>query len=157
VTLVAGVTGDLAEMITDHWPFAHILTVENHGRDILPFLPSFGRMFPGRNTPHSVRQADMGLCLVDTRHPSYPPLDLAASGAVAITNSCGLKTSLAQYSENILCVAPTIDNLQQAIRQASEIALNEQVRSANYARNRMKRSWTESFEPVLQRCSDWPG
>ena len=38
VTLVAGKSNDLACALKQSWPFAHILVVENHGRDILPFL-----------------------------------------------------------------------------------------------------------------------
>jgi lipopolysaccharide biosynthesis protein len=38
VTLVVGVSNDLASEIKKAWPFARILNVDNHGRDILPFL-----------------------------------------------------------------------------------------------------------------------
>jgi lipopolysaccharide biosynthesis protein len=38
ITLVAGAADGLAGAIRQRWPFAHVLTVENHGRDILPFL-----------------------------------------------------------------------------------------------------------------------
>ena len=98
-----------------------------------------------------VRETDIGLSMIDTPHPSYPPLDLAASGAVVVTNSCGLKTSLGRYSENILCVAPTIDALVTALGQAAAISLDEKLRSANYARNRFERNWTTALEPVLRR------
>ncbi len=38
VTLVAGAAEDLAPTVRQAWPFAHILVVDNHGRDIVPFL-----------------------------------------------------------------------------------------------------------------------
>lgn len=38
VTLVAGFADELAPTITEAWPFAHVQIVENHGRDIVPFL-----------------------------------------------------------------------------------------------------------------------
>jgi lipopolysaccharide biosynthesis protein len=38
VTLVAGRSDGLAQTISQERQFAHILTVENHGRDILPFF-----------------------------------------------------------------------------------------------------------------------
>jgi lipopolysaccharide biosynthesis protein/GT2 family glycosyltransferase len=38
VTLVAGASDDIAPSIYAAYPYANILTVDNHGRDILPFL-----------------------------------------------------------------------------------------------------------------------
>src|SRR5438067_1217967 len=59
-----------------------------------------------------VREIDLGLCLMYTPHPSYPPLDLAASGAVAVTNRFGnAKHSLDQYSKNIICPEPSVAGL----------------------------------------------
>jgi hypothetical protein len=100
-----------------------------------------------------IREIDVGLSLIDTPHPSYPPLDLAASGAVVVTNTCGLKQSLAGYSENIVCVDPTVDGLKYGIRQAVAIASNEPLRASNYARNAIMRDWSLAFEPALQRCA----
>jgi hypothetical protein len=45
--------------------------------------------------------------------------------------------------------------LKQGIAQAVEIASNEPLRAANFARNGMLRDWTEAFAPVLQRCTEW--
>ena len=58
---------------------------------------------------------------MDTPHPSYPPLDLAASGAVVVTNRHGRKTSLCQYSENIVCVDPTVEALKAGIADGSSL------------------------------------
>ena len=38
VTLVANRADTLRPKIVETWPFAHVLTVDNHGRDILPLL-----------------------------------------------------------------------------------------------------------------------
>jgi hypothetical protein len=38
VTLVRGAADALAPTVRDRWPFAHVIVVDNHGRDILPFL-----------------------------------------------------------------------------------------------------------------------
>ncbi|MDQ2844753.1 MAG: hypothetical protein M3Y72_27665, partial [Acidobacteriota bacterium] len=100
-----------------------------------------------------VRKMDAGLCLMDTPHPSYPPLDLAASGAVVVTNRRGLKTSLSQYSENILCVEPTVRGLEQGIREAVILANNENNRLGNYATSGLLRDWNIALEPVLQHLA----
>ena len=65
-----------------------------------------------------VRRMDVGLCLMDTPHPSYPPLDLAASGAVVVTNQHGSKTSLASYSNLIICDDSSIEGLKRGIAEA---------------------------------------
>jgi hypothetical protein len=94
---------------------------------------------------------DVGLSLMDTPHPSYPPLDLAAAGAVVVTNRHGPKTSLARYSDNILCVEPTVEGLKRGIAEAVELAADGARRRANHARNRLGRDWEAAFEPVLHR------
>ena len=104
-----------------------------------------------------IRQIDVGLALIDTPHPSYPPLDLAASGAVAVTNRCGRKTSLSGYSDNILCVDPTVAGLKRGIADAIVIASDDDLRSANYARAGIVRDWNDAFEPVLHKCVEWIG
>jgi hypothetical protein len=129
------------------------------GRDLkrisLPggVYPTIRENLPWLEYAALVREIDVGLSLIDTPHPSYPPLDLAASGAVVVTNTCGLKRSLARYSENIVCVDPTVEGLKQRIRQAVAIASNEPLRVANHARNAITRDWSLAFEPALQRCA----
>jgi hypothetical protein len=103
-----------------------------------------------------IRQMDLGLSLMDSPHASYPPLDLAASGAVVVTNRHGLKTSLSRYSDNILCVEPTVEGLKRGIAEGIRLATNDSARAANYARNRIPRDWRSAFEPVLQRLLTLP-
>src|SRR5690606_38065330 len=47
-------------------------------------------------------EIDLGLCLMFTPHPSYPPLDIASSGGVVLSNNYKNKKSL-EYSKNIIC------------------------------------------------------
>jgi hypothetical protein len=128
-----------------------------NGRDlsgvVLPrgVRPRISQNLPLPEYAALVRQTDVGVSLIDTPHPSYPPLDLAASGAVVVTNRHGLKTSLARYSENILCVEPTVDGLKNGIAKATLLAADEPTRTANYAHNGMLRDWAVAFEPVLRR------
>ena len=101
-----------------------------------------------------IRRMDAGLCLMDTPHPSYPPLDLAASGAVVVTNTHGHKASLAQYSENILCAEPDAAALAQAIGAATTLAADWPARRRNYEAGRINRSWSVALKPVLDRLAD---
>jgi len=96
-----------------------------------------------------IRQVDVGLSLMLTPHPSYPPLDLAASGAVVVTNRYGPKQSLESYCANILCVEPSVNDLVGALGHAVALATNETRRLSNYENACINRDWDEAFAPVL--------
>lgn len=104
-----------------------------------------------------MRRTDAALCLVDTPYPSYPELDLVASGAVVVTSRRGRKTSLDRYSDNILCVEPKVEKLQEGIGQAINLASDDALRFENHARNRIARDWTIALEVVLQRLAPLVG
>jgi hypothetical protein len=127
------------------------------GKDIPPIMLP-GNIKPVRlqNLPWPeygalVRSMDIGLSLMCTPHPSYPPLDLASSGAVVVTNTFSRKVSLSNYSNNIICAEPTVDGLVNGLKAAVELVVDEPRRENNYARNRIVRDWHTSFRPVL----DW--
>lgn len=96
-----------------------------------------------------IRRMDLGLSLMHTPHPSYPPLDLAASGAVAVTNAFASKTSLSAYSENIICADLSVDGLVEGLAKGAELARNSELRLKNYHTQGLSRSWEESFAPPL--------
>ena len=98
-----------------------------------------------------MRSMDLGLSLMMTPHPSYPPLDLAACGSVAVTNIYGPKTSLADYSQNIICMAPDPEALLQGLAHGVALSRDTERRQANHAQAGLSRSWDASFAPVL----DW--
>jgi len=93
---------------------------------------------------------DLAVSLMYTPHPSYPPFDLAASGAVVITNKFGIKQDLSAYSQNIICSDLDSEALLEAMRAGIALAEDDEVRHRNYQANRLGQSWTEAFEPVLQ-------
>jgi hypothetical protein len=101
-----------------------------------------------------VRTIDLGLCLMSSPHPSYPPLDLAASGAVVVTNRFGGKTHLDHYSKNIICVDPTLDDLTRGIGLGVKLALDANQRLANYRQNGLLRDWRVSFSSILDLLAE---
>lgn len=92
---------------------------------------------------------DLALSLMYTPHPSYPPLDMAASGAVVVTNSFGSKQDLSAYSPNILCSEPEVDALVEALRRGVALAESPE-REAGLRRNGMQTNWQTSFEQTLE-------
>jgi len=96
-----------------------------------------------------LQTVDLGVYLMATPHPSYPPLDLAASGGVVLTNRFGSKTDLSDYSENIIVADLDVESLLEGLRQALALTLDAERRERNYAASGLGRSWSEAFE----RCS----
>jgi SAM-dependent methyltransferase len=127
------------------------------GRDLEPFVlphdikPILHQNLPWADYAALVARTDVGLSLMYTPHPSYPPLDLAASGAVVVTSQCDGKTTLARYSRNILCVPPTVEALTAALADAVRLAEDTPTRLANHAATCLSRDWQRSFAPVLDR------
>ena len=101
-----------------------------------------------------VRRTDVGLSLIYTPHPSYPPFDLAACGAVVVTNRFSSKTDLSRYSPNILCVEPNLPGLVSGLRSAVALAKDRVKCVANVSRFAMPRDWETALGPVLDHIVD---
>lgn len=96
-----------------------------------------------------VASMDAGLVLMDTPHPSYPPLDLAAAGAAVLTNLHPGKEALARWSDNILLAPPTRDGLLDGMRRLATLAQDDAARARNRAADRIGRDWNAALEPVV--------
>ena len=104
---------------------------------------------PWNDYAHILSTIDVGLSLMSTPHPSYPPLDLAASGAVAVTNRFGLKQDLSKYSHNILCSDLSAEDIVSTIDTAIKMAADTALRTHNYCYSGLGRSWEQSFSEVV--------
>jgi len=69
-----------------------------------------------------VRTADLLLSLMLSPHPSYPPLEMAASGKLVVTNSFSVKTAerMRAFSPNIIVAEPTAESVAAALENAAE-------------------------------------
>ncbi len=93
-----------------------------------------------------LRTVDLGIYLMCTPHPSYPPLDLAASGGVVLTNRFGSKTSLSGYSKNIVLADLRMESLLDGLSDALLLIHDSERREQNYAESQLGRSWERAFE-----------
>lgn len=100
-----------------------------------------------------VRTMDLGLSLMYTPHPSYPPLDLAASGAVVVTNRFGPKRDLSRYSANILCVDTSVEALVAGLAEGVALATDDARRLANLRADHIARDWSRTLAPVLDHIA----
>ena len=102
-----------------------------------------------------LRRMDLGLSLMASPHSSYPPLDLAAAGAVVVTNTFGrYKRSLDQYSANIICADPDLASLVTGISQGVALAQDVARREANHRNSKFATDWNAVFAPI---CDQFAG
>jgi O-antigen biosynthesis protein len=120
-------------------------------------VPSRHEQLPWQDYAALLGSIDVGLCLMFTPHPSYPPLDLAAAGGVVVTNRYGLKTDLSSYCENILCAELDIEAMLTALQQAMALTLNEPERQRRHAARAMHSDWSASFAEVTAKYSKADG
>ena len=127
------------------------------GRDIPELKFNDGQLIPQRYENVSWRayaelagQTDVAVCLMYTPHPSYPPFDFAASGAVVITNRFGNKQDLSAYSANILCGDLNLEAMLETLARGIALALDAARRKDNFDSQQLGVDWTRSFAPVIE-------
>ncbi|MDB5875008.1 MAG: hypothetical protein JWQ07_4450 [Ramlibacter sp.] len=128
------------------------------GKDIPKIRLDSGRYSPRRLENLSwakyaefASTVDLALCLMYTPHPSYPPFDLSASGAVVVTNRYANKQDLSGYCRNILCSDLDLDPMLATLAQGIELARDEQQRTANFREHRLPTDWRASLAEVVER------
>jgi len=68
-----------------------------------------------------IRESDILLSLMLSPHTSYPVLEMAACGKIAVTNTFGSKTEerMTAISTNIIAVAPTVEAIRDGLISAA--------------------------------------
>lgn len=89
---------------------------------------------------------DLCLTLMSSPHPSLIPMDLAASGAIVVTNTFETKTPeyLTNISKNIIPARPDLYELSSAIIEGVKRTNNTQERFEN-ANVNWPKSWIETW------------
>ena len=96
-----------------------------------------------------INSIDIGISLMATPHPSYPPLDLASAGAVVITNRYGVKATLNEYSKNIITCNLATEDLLKGIKKALELIKDKDLVQKNLRNSSLFRTWEECLsEPI---------
>ena len=137
----------------EHWEIFLV------GRDIPTVMFSGGyapvkcENFSWSEYAELVGTVDLGLSLMYTPHPSYPPLDLVASGAVVVTNRFANKSDLSGYSANLICADLDRDALVDALRQAVVIAMDSRLCEHNYRNNGLLTDWQQAFDEISNQLS----
>ena len=96
-----------------------------------------------------IKTVDLGICLMYTPHPSYPPLDIVSSGGAVLTNSFLNKKKL-YYSDNIICSDLGEKEMLLNLEKAVGLAKNLKKREKNYKNNQIKNDWSEALEKIIE-------
>lgn len=111
-------------------------------------VPEYHEELPWRAYRDLLTTMDLGLSLMATPHPSYPPLDLAASGAVVVTNTWPGKQDLTLLSDLIFEAPPTIEGLMEGLAQGVKAA------EAEVPRRGLAPPYCESWRSNLEHVVD---
>jgi hypothetical protein len=116
------------------------------GGDWMQLLPRAGQADYGA----LLRDHDVGLALMYTPHPSLVPIEMAAAGMLAVTNTFENKTAdaLTAISPNLVAAEPTVESVADALCAAAGAAGDADARVRGSA-VRWSRDWDESLGPAL--------
>ena len=98
-----------------------------------------------------VRRMDVVLYLMDAPYATYPPLDLAASRAVVVTNQHARKTMFASDANLIIRDDSSIEGLRRGIAEAATRTADRDRRHSGAERDHIDRDWEAALAPVLAR------
>ncbi len=82
-------------------------------------------LLPFEQTPALYRSCDVGVALMMTRHPSYIPFELMASGCAVVANLNPWNAWFYRDGENALLALPTASSLADAIER---VAFDDELR-----------------------------
>lgn len=91
---------------------------------------------------------DLGLCLMYTPHPSYPPYDVACSGGVVLSNKMLNKVEFKE-SKNVILSSLDEAEFLSSFEQAIVLAQNMQKRKKNYEENSIRHNWDETLNDTI--------
>jgi hypothetical protein len=99
-----------------------------------------------------MRESDVLLSLMLSPHPSYPPLEMAACGGVAVTTVYANKDAarLAAMSPRILGVTATIEGVVSGLSRAVTMPRAEEALDGSVA---LPQSWDEAFADAVPQVA----
>lgn len=147
----------------DGWELVGVGSVEPGAATIrLPRSGAAVRMVPRTSQSEYgelLRSGDVGLALMYTPHPSLVPIEMAAAGMTAVTNTYENKdaAALAAISPNLVAAPPTVAGIAAAIATAVERAGDLEARAAG-SRVAWPSRWDDVFDAAFeQRLDRWVG
>lgn len=91
---------------------------------------------------------DLGLCLMYTPHPSYPPYDVACSGGVVLSNKMLNKVEFKEC-KNVILSSLEEKEFLHSFEKAVALAQDMQTRKKNYVENSIHHNWNETLKDTI--------
>jgi hypothetical protein len=102
------------------------------------------------NYARLLRSSTVGLSLMLSPHPSYPPLEMGVCGMLPVTTTFSGKSAevLQEYCRNIIAVPPRVEAIVEGLMEAFMRSRDIESRRANAA-STLPSTWDEAFEPMI--------
>jgi hypothetical protein len=99
----------------------------------------------------TLNQYDIGLSLMLSPHPSYPPIEMAMSGLVVVTNRYANK-DLANISDNFVTCEPSAEGVKLALQEAYSKSndMASRVKNAGFDPDKDALTLTDAVKSILQ-------
>jgi hypothetical protein len=103
-----------------------------------------------------LRSSTVGLSLMLSPHPSYPPLEMGMCGMLAVSTTYASKTAdvLRQYCGNVIPVAPEVDAVVDGLIDAFNRSNDVEARRRN-AVSILPSTWDHVLDPVVPKAVDF--
>jgi hypothetical protein len=103
-----------------------------------------------------LRSSTVGLSLMLSPHPSYPPLEMGVCGMLPVTTTFSVKSAdvLRQYCRNIIAVQPQLEAVVEGLMEAFIRSNDIESRRLNAASS-LPSTWDEVFEPMIPAIMDF--
>ena len=100
--------------------------------------------------------ADLGLSLMISPHPSLAPFDFVAAGMIVVTNSFETKTqdSFRNISQNIIAAEPSLNGVIKGIEKALDMLENVELKKKEEEEGVSKLNWPTRWDD--ERCYGKP-
>jgi GT2 family glycosyltransferase len=112
-------------------------------------LRSLGKM-PAEAYREFIGQVDLAVSLMLSPHPSYPPLEVAAAGALCVTNTFANKDP-SRLHPNLVSCTPSIEGVADGIARALE-RLHD-PKPTNVSNGAFPDNWDEALAPAIARLA----
>jgi glycosyltransferase involved in cell wall biosynthesis len=115
-------------------------------------LENRGRLSSLSEVAALYRDSHIGLCLMFSKHPSYQPFEMIASGCVVVTNENEASSWFFRNEENCLLSPPTVPELSTVLmRLVSDCDLWARIRSSA-VQSLSVQSWDEVIDETCLKA-----
>ncbi len=105
-----------------------------------------GRLASISEVAELYRESHIGLCFMFSKHPSYQPFEMIASGCVVVTNENEATSWFFRHGENCIVTPPTVSEVSSTLaRLIEDESLRKRIQSTAVD-SLSKQSWDEVID-----------